>query len=226
MAPLFFMFWVLVNNLARLGLASWLVCHVGQVVFPMCVVPGLVTGHHCAGIFQIPTPITVSPTPIPKALSSQKGSHQNTVQNTPSSKFTALTTTIFVTISVFVSRGHFRALHKALHKAYTRVQVEAGNPAQGPTQAPYTKVARILCKYNIVIGSTEEGGKAVPEKRSRKNTKLTQNGLQKSCQNIGIPSQIEDNKTQGGGAKRRPLGAAPRRRLVVFDLVRISYVLA
>ena len=46
-------------------------------------------------------------------------------------------------------------------------------------------------------------------------------------QNIGNPYQMEDNKAapsappQGGGASRRPLGV-----LVVFHLVRISYVLA
>ena len=76
-------------------------------------------------------------------------------------------------------------------------------------------------------GSTEEGGKALPEKRRMKTTKSTQNGLRKSCPNIGKPYQIKDNKAapsappQGGGASRRPLGV-----LVVTHLVRISDVFA
>ena len=37
-------------------------------------------------------------------------------------------------------------------------------------------------------------------------------------QNLGNPYQMEDNKTQGGGAKRRPLGAPPKASLVVFHL--------
>ena len=61
----------------------------------------------------------------------------------------------------------------------------------------------------------------------RKNVEKPQDGRQKSSQNIGNPCQMEDNKVapssppQGGGASRRPLGL-----LVVFHLVRISYVLA
>ena len=39
---------------------------------------------------------------------------------------------------------------------------------------------------------------------------MSQNGLQKSGQNIRIPDQIEDSKTQGGGMKRRPFGAPPK----------------
>ena len=61
----------------------------------------------------------------------------------------------------------------------------------------------------------------------KKNVEKPQDGHQKSGQNIGNPYQMEDNKAapsappQGGSASRRPLGV-----LVVFDLVRISYVLA
>ena len=61
----------------------------------------------------------------------------------------------------------------------------------------------------------------------KKKGEKPQDGCQKSGQNIGNPYQMEDNKAapsappQGGGASRRPLGV-----LVVFHLVRISYVLA
>ena len=55
----------------------------------------------------------------------------------------------------------------------------------------------------------KEGGN-LRKKEGGKIEKSTQNGLRKSGQNIGNPYQIEDNKTQGGGAKRRPLGAAPK----------------
>ena len=48
------------------------------------------------------------------------------------------------------------------------------------------------------------------KKRRGKIKKSAQNGLQKSSQNIRNPYQIEDTKTQGGGPKRRPLGAAPK----------------
>ena len=71
-------------------------------------------------------------------------------------------------------------------------------------------------------GKTEEGGKA-----KKKKVEKPQDGRQKSGQNIGNPYQMEDNKAapsappQGGGASRRPLGV-----VVVFHLVRISYVLA
>ena len=51
-------------------------------------------------------------------------------------------------------------------------------------------------------------GEILAKKESSKN------GLRKSCQNIGNPYQIEDNKTQGGGAKHRPLGAAPKAPLL------------
>ena len=57
-----------------------------------------------------------------------------------------------------------------------------------------------------------------------KKVEKLQDGRQKSGQNIGNPCQMEDNKaapSAGGGASRRPLGV-----LVVFHLVRISYVLA
>ena len=46
--------------------------------------------------------------------------------------------------------------------------------------------------------------------KERGKSKSTHNGLRKSTRNIGNPYQIEDNKTQGGGAKRRPLGAPPK----------------
>ena len=49
-----------------------------------------------------------------------------------------------------------------------------------------------------------------PEKRKGKIEKSTQNGLRKSGQNIRNPYQTEDNKPQGSGAKRRPLGAPPK----------------
>ena len=68
------------------------------------------------------------------------------------------------------------------------------------------------------------GGKALPRKKKGEKSKSTQNGLRKSSQNIGNPYQIEDNKTQGGGAKRRPLGAplkaAPCCRPFVKDFLR------
>ena len=59
-------------------------------------------------------------------------------------------------------------------------------------------------------GSTEEGGKALPIEKKVEKPTATQNGLRKSCQNIGNPYQMEDNKTQGDGAKRRPLGVPPK----------------
>ena len=51
--------WVLVNNLAWLGLTwpGWLVCPVGQVAFPVCAFPRLVTD-----------PDGRFPTPIPESF--------------------------------------------------------------------------------------------------------------------------------------------------------------
>ena len=73
-----------------------------------------------------------------------------------------------------------------------------------------------------INGKTKEGGQS-----QKKKVEKPQDGRQKSSQNIGNPYQMEDNKAapsappQGGGASRRPLGV-----LVVFHLVRISYVWA
>ena len=45
----------------------------------------------------------------------------------------------------------------------------------------------------------------------KKKVEKPQDGRQKSGQNIGNPYQMEDNKNpKGGGAKCRPLGAAPK----------------
>ena len=64
----------------------------------------------------------------------------------------------------------------------------------------------------IFVGGWARGGPAGP----RKCTK-----------NIGNPYQMEDNKNPKGAARSAaPLGRRRRRRLVVFHLVRISYVLA
>ena len=57
-------------------------------------------------------------------------------------------------------------------------------------------------------------GESPPKKnweiQEKKKGKKSKSGLRKSCPNKGNPYQIEDNKTQGGGAKRRPIGAAPK----------------
>ena len=61
----------------------------------------------------------------------------------------------------------------------------------------------------------------------KKNVEKPQDGRQKSGQNIGNPYQMEDTKTPKGAARSAAhLGRRRRRRLVVFHLVRISYVLA
>ena len=52
-------------------------------------------------------------------------------------------------------------------------------------------------------------------------------GPRKYTKNIGNPYQMEDNKNPKGAARSAaPLGRRRRRRLVVFHLVRISYVFA
>ena len=71
-------------------------------------------------------------------------------------------------------------------------------------------------KNNSEIPEKKEGGKS-------------KNGLRKSCQNIGNPSQIEDNNGAFGASMRLPKGAALHAAplgFVVFDLIRIPYVLA
>ena len=61
----------------------------------------------------------------------------------------------------------------------------------------------------------------------KKRVEKPQDGHQKSSQNIGNPYQMEDNKNPKGAARSAaPLGRRRRRRLVVFHLIRISYVLA
>ena len=51
--------------------------------------------------------------------------------------------------------------------------------------------------------------------------------FRKSGQSIGNPYQMEDNKnTKGAARSAAPLERRRRRRIVVFHLVRISYVLA
>ena len=61
----------------------------------------------------------------------------------------------------------------------------------------------------------------------KKKVEKPQDGRQKSGQNIGNPYQMEDNKNPKGAARSAaPLGRRRRRRLVVFHLVRISYVFA
>ena len=60
----------------------------------------------------------------------------------------------------------------------------------------------------------------------KKKVEKPQDWRQKSGQNIGNPYQMEDNKNPKGAARSAaPLGRRRRRRLVVFHLVRISYVL-
>ena len=67
------------------------------------------------------------------------------------------------------------------------------------------------------IWRTREGGQL------KKKWKKLQVWRQKSAPNVGNPYSMEDSKAapQGDGASRRPLGV-----LVVFHLVRISYVFA
>ena len=79
-------FWVLVNNLARLGLTwpGWLVCQVGQVVFPKLVTDP--DGHCLDPDGRKPRCHKVVRTEI-------------LVQNGPIEKFTALTATVFVSKS-------------------------------------------------------------------------------------------------------------------------------
>ena len=61
----------------------------------------------------------------------------------------------------------------------------------------------------------------------KKNVKKPQDGRQKSGQYIENPYQMEDNRNPKGAARSAALlGRRRRRRLVVFHLVRISYVLA
>ena len=68
-----------------------------------------------------------------------------------------------------------------------------------------------------------QGRSTVP----KKNVEKPQDGRQKSCQNIGNPYQMEDNKDPKGAVQSAaPVWRRRRRRLVVFYLVRISDVLA
>ena len=74
-------------------------------------------------------------------------------------------------------------------------------------------------------GSATEGGRAPKKEGGRAREKeggkprkkeggKSKTGLQKSGQSIGNPYKIEDNIPPGGGAKRRPLGAAPKAPLL------------
>ena len=61
--------------------------------------------------------------------------------------------------------------------------------------------------FEIVQLVFPRGLQLVHSRLQKKNVEKPQDGRQKSCQNIGNPYQMEDNKNpKGGGAKRRPLG--------------------
>ena len=65
------------------------------------------------------------------------------------------------------------------------------------------------------------------ERKFTESANLVKNRARKWTKNIGNPYQMEDNKNPKGAARSAaPLGRRRRRRLVVFHLVRISYVFA
>ena len=98
----------------------------------------------------------------------------------------------------------------------------AGRPFK---EAPWGQ--KITESSNWVKKQTKVGKPRKVDSPKKKKVEKPQDGRQKSSQNIGNPYQMEDNKNPKGAARSAaPLGRRRRRRLVVFHLVRISYVFA
>ena len=129
-------------------------------------------------------------------------SHRNSVQNGVVERFTAFTATIFVPNLNFVCHRHFspnrRKRQKRTKKTKLRKAGQVGekkNTISNPGWVP-DQIRKIGLEW-------------APEVR----------------QNIGNPYQTEDNKNPRGRREALPPCGAPKAPLVVFHLVRISYVL-